>query len=97
MSQLFVLCCFKCNPLNQIDFKGGYVIKRHNDIWDVEAEFLDEVCMSVTKEPTFLPLSGEVIRGNTANEARLDFSAVGFWRPQEKMFANVRVFDPNCK
>ena len=42
-------------------------------------------------------LSVEVIRGNTANEARLDVSAVGFWRPQEKMFADVRILDPNCQ
>ena len=43
-----------------------------------------------------LPLSGEVIRGNQAPEARLDVSAIGFWRPQERMFADVRVFEPNC-
>ena len=49
------------------------------------------------KEPKLLPLSGEHIRGNSAEEARLDVSAVGFWRPQERMFLDVRVFDPNCK
>jgi hypothetical protein len=35
-------------------------------------------------------------RGNTADEARLDVSAIGFWRPQERIFLDVRVFDPNC-
>ena len=49
------------------------------------------------KEPKLLPLTGEIIRGNWTEEARLDVSAVGFWRPQEKMFVDVRVFDPNCK
>ena len=43
------------------------------------------------------PLSGEKVRGNKAEAARLDVSAVGFWRPQEKTFVDVRVFDPNCK
>ena len=47
-------------------------------------------------EPVLLPLSGEVIRGNQAPEARLDVSAIGFWRPQERMFADGRVFEPNC-
>ncbi len=73
------------------------MIRRHNELRDLEAEFLDEVCLSVTKEPVLQPLSGEVIRGNQSAEARLDVSAVGFWRPQEKTFLDVRVFDPNCK
>ena len=29
--------------------KGGFVIRRHNEIRDLEAELLDEVCISVTK------------------------------------------------
>ena len=57
---------------------------------------LNKVCTSVEIEPVLLPLSGEVIRGNQAPEARLDVSAIGFWRPQERMFADVRVFEPNC-
>ena len=73
------------------------MIRRHNEIRDLEAELLDKVCISVTKEPMLMPFSGEVIRGNTAPEARLDVSAVGFWRPQERMFADVRVFEPGCK
>ena len=44
-----------------------------------------------------MPLSGEIIRGNTAPEARLDVSAIGFWRPQEHMLADVRVFEPGRK
>ena len=44
-----------------------------------------------------LPLSGEVMRGDKAAEARLDVSAVGFWRPQGLMFADVRIFDTNCR
>ena len=94
-----VCACGERNTVNHslICPKGGFVIKRHNEIRDIEAEFLEEVCTSVTKEPVLLPLSGEVIRGNKAAEARLDVSAVGFWRPQERMFADVRIFDPNCK
>ena len=91
--------CGERNSINHalICKKGGFVIRRHNEIRDLEAELLDEVCISVTKEPQLMPLSGQVIRGNTAPEARLDVSAVGFWRPQEKMFVDVRVFEPCCK
>ena len=94
-----VCACGERNTVNHslICPKGGFVVKRHNEIRDIEAEFLDEVCTSVTKEPSLLPLSGEVIRGNKDAEARLDVSAVGFWRPQERMFADVRIFDPNCR
>ena len=94
-----VCSCGEINTVNHalICPKGGYVVKRHNEIRDIEAELLDEVCSSVEKEPKLLPLTGEIIRGNKTEEARLDVSAVGFWRPQEKMFVDVRVFDPNCK
>ena len=91
-----------CGKRNSVNYslicpKGGFVAKRHNEIRDFEAELLNEVCTSVEIEPVLLPISGEVIAGNDAPEARLDVSAVGFWRPQEKMLVDVRVFDPNCK
>ena len=94
-----VCACGEKNTMNHalICAKGGFVNKRHNELRDIEAELLDEVCTSVTTEPRLQPLSGEEIRGNRADEARLDISAVGFWRPQAKVFCDVRVFDPNCK
>ena len=52
---------------------------------------------SVEIEPVLQPLSGESITGNVAPDARLDVSAIGFWRPQELILVDVRVFDPNCK
>ena len=91
-----VCSCGEPNSVNHA-LICGFVIKRHNEIRDIEAELLNEVCSSVAKEPKLLPLTGEIVRGNKADEARLDVSAVGFWRPQEKMFVDVRVFDPNCK
>ena len=89
-----------CGKKNSIDHaltcpKGGFVSRRHNELRDLEAEMLSEVCLSVEKEPVLQPLSGEIVRGNQCNEARLDVSAIGFWRPQERTFVDVRVFDPN--
>ena len=63
-----VCACGERNTVNHslICPKGGFVVKSYNEIRDIEAEFLDEVCTSVTKEPSLLPLSGEVIKGNKA-------------------------------
>ena len=58
--------------------------------------FVLTLCTSVQKEPMLQPLTGEAVRGNLADGARLDLSAIGFWRPSEKLFCDVRVFDPNC-
>ena len=76
-----VVCA--CGETNTVDNalicrKGGFLIRRHNKIRDIEAELLDEVCISGKKEPTPLPLSGEIVRGNQADEARFDVSAIGF-------------------
>ena len=46
----------------------------------------------VTTEPRLQPLSGEDIRGNRVDKARLDISAVGFWRPQDNVFFAMFVF-----
>ena len=76
--------------------KGGFVAKRHNEVRDIEAELLSEVCTAVSTEPRLLPITGEQIHGNRSPEARLDVSAVGFWSPQELTFLDVRIFNPNC-
>ena len=57
-----VCACGERNTVNHalICRKGEFVIRRHNKIRDIEAEFLDEVCISVKKEPNLLPLSGEI-------------------------------------
>ena len=79
---------------------GGYSIMRHNEVRDVTAGFLDDVCKDVQIEPTLIPLSGEAQFGKSANispDARLDISARGFWgdRFSRTMF-DVRVFHPNA-
>ena len=61
---------------------GGYPSIRHNEIRDLTAELLSEVCHSVSIEPHLKPLGGETLRGASANiedGARLDIAANGFW------------------
>ena len=48
-------------------------------------------------EPLLQPLTGEKLRYQTSikeDNARLDLSALGFWRRGEKAFFDIRVFGP---
>ena len=87
------LSCASCGT-------GGYSIMRHNEVRDLTASLLSEVCGDVQIEPTLIPLSGEAQFYRSANvspDARLDVSARGFWgdRFSRTMF-DVRVFHPNA-
>ena len=76
---------------------GGFPTIRHNEIRDITATLLTEVCSNVATEPHMQPLSGETFRlasTNTNDGARLDIRARGFWRSQQDAFFDVRVFMP---
>lgn len=58
---------------------------RHNEICDIAANFIKEVCTQVCVEPTLQPLSGELLQprsANTEDNASLDIKAEGFWSRQ---------------
>ena len=80
--------------------KGGFPSIRHNEICDLTATLLTEVCQDVCIEPGLQPISNEVLTGATANTqdgARLDISANGFWGGSyQKTFFDVRVFNPHA-
>ena len=72
---------------------------RHNDIQDITANWLSEVCHDVEREPPLLPLTGETIIPQSANrrdDARADIRARGFWGRQQSAFFDIRVFHPNA-
>ena len=60
---------------------GGFITQRHNELRDLEAEFLSMMCNDVGIEPVLQDISGEHLnRGsNKAQDARLDIHARGFW------------------
>ena len=61
---------------------GGFPSIRHNELCDITAVLLSEVCHNVSVEPTLQPLSGEQFHYRSANVedgARLDVSAASFW------------------
>ena len=61
--------------------KGGFVSIRHNDLCDLTARIVSEVCKDTEIGPNILPLSEEELHGRTTNrlnEARLDIRARRF-------------------
>ena len=73
--------------------KGGLITLRHNELRDITASLLKEVCHDVRTEPSLVDVNGEHFN-RTANtkQARLDISALSFWTPGQRVFLDVRVF-----
>ena len=78
--------------------KGGFPTIRHNEIRDITASLLTEVCNEVCIEPELQPVVPNQLSGGSANRengARLDVSANGVWGGRhQKTYFDVRVFNP---
>ena len=76
--------------------KGGFIHRRHDEIRDLLAAAISDVAYDVSTEPALAPLTGEVLppSANSADDARVDIAARGFWQRCEKAFFDVRVFNP---
>ena len=78
--------------------RGGFPSVRHNELRDITADLLTEVCHGVGTEPHLQPVSDEQFTYRTANRedgARLDVVAENFWsRDRQRSFFDVRVFNP---
>ena len=77
--------------------RGAFPIHRHNEIRDLTAELLSQVCHDDCLEPGLQKLDNEHFQlrtTNTEDNARLDISAKGFWERSERAFFDVRVFNP---
>ena len=73
-------------------------VLRHNEIRNLTANLLSEVCHNVTIEPTLQPVTRETFKLASAITdigARSDIAADGFWGGHlEKTFFDVRVLNP---
>ena len=79
--------------------RGGLPSIRHNEIRNITADLLSEVCHCVGLEPTLQPVTDERLTHRTANSedgARLDIVAESFWGGIDRQctFFDVRVFNP---
>ena len=81
--------------------KGGFITLQHNEVRDIKATVLSDVCKYVKLEPSLLKLNGEEQTTNkTAKEnddVQLGICARIFWVIGQKAFFDVRVFDPNTR
>ena len=75
--------------------RGGFVILRHNNIRDFEANLLRKICVDVETEPPLQPLNGENVNGLTGNESRPDVRAREVWRPGQNAFFDIRLTNTN--
>ena len=60
---------------------GGFPAIQHNEVRDITASWLSEVCHGVTIEPHLQPLTGEILSHNSAitdTGARLDVACTDF-------------------
>ena len=76
---------------------GALPIRHHNEIRDLTAELLSHVCYDICLEPGLQKLNDEhfqLRRMNIDDNARLDISTNGFWERSERVFFDVRVFNP---
>ena len=76
---------------------GGFIHIRHDSLRDLNARLLGKVHQDVQTEPGLQHManhSGHPSSANTADDARLDIRARGFWREGQSAFCDVRVTNP---
>ena len=78
--------------------RGDFIIQRHNELRDLEADLLDLDCNDVETEPVLQEITGETLNSgaNLAWDARLDIHARGFWERQNSTFLDIRVCHPKA-
>ncbi len=92
-----------CGQVNNVNHcltckLGGYVSLRHDSLRNTTGELLGKVCRDVTIEPALINVTTEQLPNgaNTADNARLDVSARGFWTPLDRAFTDIRVLHPQA-
>ena len=78
---------------------GGLTFIHHNELRDLTASWLQDVCHDVAVEPPLQPIHGESLTPNSAvlgDDARADIHARGFWGRRQSAFFDIRVFHPNA-
>ena len=73
---------------------------RHDDVRDVTADLLKVACNDVKVEPELTALTGERFKlksTNTSDDARVDVSARGFWARGQRVYVDVKIFNPLAK
>ena len=76
----------------------GFIIKQHTNVRDYSAHLLNEVCADGCIEPHLVQVTEEETTStNREDAARLDIAARDFWRPSQRAFFDIRVFNANAQ
>ena len=101
ISTNYIICV--CHQKNSIEHAlsckiGGFVTLRHNELRDITADVVSEVCKDKTREPilepTLIDNANNQKSSNTSDEARADLSMLGLWQRGQRAFVDVRIFNP---
>ena len=94
------ICGAKFETEHQLTCRqGGFVSLRHNELRDLTASLMKEVCCDVATEPSLQRVTGELLprSANKSDGARLDVRARGFWGSNmQEAFFDIRVFHPHA-
>ena len=94
-------CGSNFDPVHALNCKkGGFIHSRHDQLRNLEAKMLSEVCQDIEIEPQLQPLTGENMSlesANTEDSARLDVKARGFYRQGQCAFFDIRVAHVNAR
>ena len=77
--------------------RGGFPTLRHNEVRDLTASLLSDVCSNVCVKPELQELSGEALGclANKESGARANIVMDGFWESgRARTFCDIRVFNP---
>ena len=69
--------------------RGGFISIRHNDLRELTANMMSEVCKDTEIEPKLTLLSGEELQGrtsNNSNKARVDIRLAVSWNKATGIF-----------
>ena len=74
---------------------SSVLVQCHNQIQNITARLLKEVCKDICVELQLQQLTSETLLSSTltGTEVRLDICARGFWQTGQMVFLNVRIFN----
>ena len=66
--------------------RGGFIIQRHNELRDLEADLLDLVCNDLETEPSLQEITGETLNKRWPATPASTFMHVDFGRDKSRIF-----------
>ena len=95
------VCGHQFNPEHTLSCPaGGFPTHRHNEVRDLLATLITEVCHDVMTEHVLQKLTGKTFHRRittTDDNAGLDIRARGFWgNHAENTYFDVNIFNPNA-